>query len=81
MVYQVAQAVKIPVVGIGGIASAEDVAEFLLCGATAVEVGTATFWDPRRPARLVEEFGRFLNREGVGSAAELRGGLRFEGDS
>ena len=46
MVYQAAKAVKIPVVGMGGIATGEDAAEFLIAGATAVEVGTATFWDP-----------------------------------
>ncbi len=46
MVYEAAQAVKIPVIGIGGISTPEDVVEFLLAGATAVEVGTANFWDP-----------------------------------
>ena len=49
LVYQAARAVKIPVIGLGGIASGEDAAEFLIAGASAVEVGTATFWDPRSP--------------------------------
>ena len=77
MVYQVAKAVKVPVIGIGGIATGEDVAEFMICGASAVEVGTATFWDPRRPQKLVSEFNRFLDRAGVASAASLIGTLRI----
>jgi dihydroorotate dehydrogenase (NAD+) catalytic subunit len=50
MVYQAARAVRIPVVGMGGIATGEDAAEFLIAGAGAVQVGTATFWDPESPA-------------------------------
>src|ERR1035438_1093240 len=50
LVYQAARAVKIPVIGLGGIASGEDAAEFLIAGASAVAVGTATFWDPRSPS-------------------------------
>jgi len=78
MVYQAARAVKIPVIGLGGIASGEDVAEYLLAGATAVEVGTATFWDPEAPARIAREFGEFLQREGITAARELIGGLNLE---
>jgi dihydroorotate dehydrogenase (NAD+) catalytic subunit len=78
MVYQAAQAVKIPVVGLGGIATGEDVAEFLLAGATAVQVGTATFWDPQSPLRIAREFDAFLRREHIGSARELTGGLKME---
>src|SRR5207249_9713452 len=52
MVYEAARAVTIPVIGMGGIASGEDAAEFLVAGATAVEVGTATFWDPAAPLRI-----------------------------
>ncbi len=78
MVYQAAQAVTIPVIGLGGISSGEDVAEYLLAGATAVEVGTATFWDPEAPARIAREFGEFLQREGITAARELIGGLRME---
>lgn len=77
MVHQAAQAVSIPVVGMGGVASGEDAAEMILCGATAVQVGTATFWDPQRPLKVAQELGRFLDREGVASAAELRGRLRL----
>ncbi len=79
MVHQVAQAVRIPVVGIGGIATGEDVAEYLLCGASAVQVGTATFWDPQSPARIVDEFTKFLQAENVGRATDLIGALRLNG--
>ena len=72
-----ARAVKIPVVGLGGIATGVDAAEFLIAGATAVEVGTATFWDPRSPLRVAEELGAFLKREKIASAAELVGTLKM----
>jgi dihydroorotate dehydrogenase (NAD+) catalytic subunit len=77
LVYQAACAVKIPVIGLGGIASGEDAAEFLIAGASAVEVGTATFWDPRSPLRIAEELGAFLRRENVTRAADLVGTLRM----
>ena len=79
MVHQVAQAVRIPVVGIGGIATGEDVAEYLLCGALAVQVGTATFWDPQSPGRIVDEFRKFLQAENVARAADLVGALCLNG--
>jgi dihydroorotate dehydrogenase (NAD+) catalytic subunit len=75
MVYEVAQAVKIPILGIGGISTAEDVVEFLLAGATAVEVGTANFWDPRACERLVNQLERWCLEQHIESVAELRGGL------
>jgi dihydroorotate dehydrogenase (NAD+) catalytic subunit len=77
MVYQAARAVKIPVVGLGGIATGEDAAEFLIAGATAVEVGTASFWDPRSPLRTAEELGEFLKKEHVTTARSLTGTLKF----
>jgi dihydroorotate dehydrogenase (NAD+) catalytic subunit len=80
MVYQVAQAVGIPVIGLGGIASGEDVAEFLICGAVAVQVGTATFWNPRKPLELVQEYRRFLERERVTSTDVLIGTLDMGGE-
>jgi dihydroorotate dehydrogenase (NAD+) catalytic subunit len=73
LVYQAARAVKIPVIGLGGIASGEDAAEFLIAGASAVEVGTATFWDPRSPVRIAGELSAFLRRENVARAADLVG--------
>src|SRR5262249_15859625 len=63
LVFQAARAVKIPVVGLGGIATGVDAAEFLIAGASAVQVGTATFWDPRSPERIARELGKFLKRE------------------
>ncbi len=71
LVYQAAHAVKIPVVGLGGISTGEDAAEFLIAGARAVEVGTATFWDPRSPVRIAEELGEFLKREKIEKVSEL----------
>ena len=77
LVYQAAQAVKIPVIGLGGIATGEDAAEFLVAGASAVQVGTATFWDPRSPLRVARELGRFLRQEGVGNVGEIVGTLKW----
>jgi dihydroorotate dehydrogenase (NAD+) catalytic subunit len=77
LVYETAQAVRIPVIGMGGIASGEDAAEFLIAGATAVEVGTATFWDPASPLRVARELEQFLRKEKIGSVRELTGTLRF----
>jgi len=77
LVYQAAQAVKIPVIGLGGIATGEDAAEFLVAGASAVQVGTATFWDPGSPVRVAQELGRFLGEEGVGNVREIVGTLKW----
>ena len=77
LVYQAARAVKIPVIGLGGIASGEDAAEFLIAGAGAVEVGTATFWDPRSPLRIAGELATFLRRENIARAADLVGTLKM----
>ena len=77
LVYQAARAVKIPVIGLGGIASGEDAAEFLIAGASAVEVGTATFWDPRSPLRIAGELATFLQRENIARAADLVGTLKM----
>ncbi len=78
MVYQAAQAVKIPVIGMGGIATGEDAAEFMIAGASAVEVGTATFWDPAAPARIARELGDFLKEQKVARVSELVGTLRCD---
>jgi dihydroorotate dehydrogenase (NAD+) catalytic subunit len=77
LVYQAACAVKIPVIGLGGIATGEDAAEFLVAGASAVQVGTATFWDPRSPLRIAEELAAFLRRENIARAADLVGTLKM----
>jgi dihydroorotate dehydrogenase (NAD+) catalytic subunit len=77
LVYQAAQAVKIPVIGIGGIATGEDAAEFLVAGASAVQVGTATFWDPQSPERIARELNRFLVEENVKNVREIVGTLKM----
>ncbi|MBN8734297.1 MAG: dihydroorotate dehydrogenase [Acidobacteria bacterium] len=74
MVHEAWRAVKIPVVGLGGVASGEDAAEFLIAGATAVEVGTASFWDPRSCERIAKELDGFLGEVGT-TAGELVGTL------
>jgi dihydroorotate dehydrogenase (NAD+) catalytic subunit len=71
LVYQAAQAVRIPVIGLGGIATGEDAAEFLVAGASAVQVGTATFWDPRRPLQVARELGQFLHAEKIANVREI----------
>ena len=77
LVYEAARAVKIPVVGLGGIRCGEDAAEFLIAGATAVEVGTASFWDPGSPLRIAGELDHFLKEEDIGSVRDLVGTLKF----
>ena len=77
MVYEAARAVRIPVIGMGGIASGEDAAEFMIAGASAVEVGTATFWDPGAPVRVARELAEFCRQEKVAGAAELIGTLQW----
>jgi dihydroorotate dehydrogenase (NAD+) catalytic subunit len=77
LVCQAARAVKIPVVGLGGIATGLDAAEFLIAGATAVEVGTATFWDPRAPRRIAGELGKFLRAEKIESVEQVVGKLKL----
>lgn len=77
MVYEAAQVIKIPVIGLGGIASGEDAAEFLIAGARAVEVGTANFADPKASLRIVRELARVARRLGVRNVNELVGTVRF----
>ncbi len=75
MVYEVAQAVKVPIIGMGGIMTGEDAAEFMLAGASAVAVGTATFADPYAPIRVIEELDAYLDRHQVSRAADLVGAM------
>jgi dihydroorotate dehydrogenase (NAD+) catalytic subunit len=76
-VYQAAKAVKIPVIGMGGIACGEDAAEFLVAGARAVEVGTASFWDPSSTERIIIQLKDFLKSQGIADVNELVGTLKL----
>ena len=73
MVYEAAHAVKIPVIGMGGIASAEDAIEMIMAGASAVAVGTATFNDPLCSVRIIDGIEAFMQEEKVGALSELIG--------
>jgi dihydroorotate dehydrogenase (NAD+) catalytic subunit len=75
MVYEASKSVQIPVIGIGGISTAADVIEFMLAGATAVQVGTANYWDPRATEKIGGELERWCEEQEVGRIAELTGGL------
>ena len=73
MVYQVARAVKIPVVGLGGIMTAEDAVEFMMCGAPAIEIGTANFIDPAVTIKVRDGISDWLDRHGCSSVQEIIG--------
>ena len=72
-VYKVAQAVQVPVIGCGGIASANDALEFIMAGASAIQVGTATFADPQTMLNIVEGIAQFMQQNELGSLNELIG--------
>lgn len=77
MVWQVANAVKIPVIGIGGISNARDAVEFLLAGASAIQVGTANFVDPLATIKIIEGLEDYLKRHGYTSVNQIIGGLEI----
>jgi len=79
IVYETAQAVKIPVLGMGGIVTAEDAVEFLLAGATAVQVGTASFADPRATERLARGLESWCKSHDVAKVSSLTGALEVQG--
>ena len=76
MVYQVAQAVKVPVIGMGGISTAEDALEFILAGATAVSVGTANFADPQATVKIIDGIEAYMKAQGVADIHELIGAVQ-----
>lgn len=76
MVYQAAQAVKLPVIGMGGICTAEDALEFILAGATAVSVGTANFTNPCAAKEVAEGIERYMEQQGVDDIRELIGAVK-----
>lgn len=78
MVYDAAKTVKIPVIGMGGISTAADVVEYMLAGAAAVQIGTASYWDPVATEKIVVGLDNWCVEHGVARAAELTGGLVME---
>ena len=76
MVYQVAQAVSIPIIGIGGISNARDALEFLLAGATAIEVGTANFINPRTASEIVDGIEEYLDEQGCAKVTDFIGKVK-----
>ena len=74
MVYQVARKVNIPVIGIGGIRTAEDALEFIMAGASAVQVGTANFFDPGVTIKIIDGISRWCTAKGIHKLSEIRGG-------
>lgn len=79
LVHEAARAVKIPVIGLGGILTGEDAAEFLIAGAAAVQVGTATFADPCAPVRIAAELDEFCRAQGIANVSSLTGTLEMPG--
>jgi dihydroorotate dehydrogenase (NAD+) catalytic subunit len=77
MVYETARAVRVPVIGMGGIVTAEDAVEFLLAGATAIEVGTASYADPRAAERIAHGLESWCRSHGVEKVSSLTGALEF----
>ena len=73
MVYQVAHAVQVPVIGLGGISCAKDAIEFLLAGASAIEIGTANFLDPTISAKVAQGINEYLEKYGFKSVKEIIG--------
>src|SRR5437763_3550433 len=76
MVYEASKSVQIPVIGLGGISTAADVIEFMLAGATAVQVGTASYWDPRTTEKIVTELERWCEAHQITRIAELTGAMQ-----
>jgi dihydroorotate dehydrogenase (NAD+) catalytic subunit len=76
LVYEVAEAVKIPVIGCGGIANAQDALEFIMAGASAVQVGSATFSNPRASLDVVEGIKSYMEKEGIKKLSEIIGAAR-----
>jgi dihydroorotate dehydrogenase (NAD+) catalytic subunit len=77
MVHKVSKRVKIPVIGIGGIMNERDALEFIVAGATAVEIGTANFVDPRVTGAIVDGIAVYLKKNGIKSVKELTGTLSY----
>lgn len=81
MVYQAAQAVRLPVIGMGGITCGRDALEFMVAGAAAVQVGTASYVDPRATIRIIGEMEQYCSQRGIASVRSLVGTLKTEGNA
>ena len=78
MVYDAARSAKIPVIGMGGISSAADIIEFMLAGATAVQIGTASYWDPCATEKIVDELQRYCTEHRIARLSDLTGAVVLE---
>nr|WP_320119685.1 dihydroorotate dehydrogenase [uncultured Marinifilum sp.] len=78
MVWQVFNAVKLPIVGLGGIMNAKDAIEFMLAGATAIQIGTANFIDPQTSVKVVKGIEEYMSRHNIQNVNELIGGMKFQ---
>lgn len=76
MVWQTANAVKIPVIGMGGVSTGKDAVEMMMAGASAVQVGAAIFTDPYAPIKIIEEMNEFLDKQGIKSVKEIIGSVQ-----
>ena len=78
MVYDAAHSVKVPVIGMGGISTPADIVEFMLAGATAVQIGTASYWDPCATEKIVDALQEYCTEQNIPELAKLTGGLIME---
>ena len=76
MVWQVANAVKIPVIGMGGVSSGKDAIELMMAGASAVQVGAAIFTDPFAPVKIIDEMNEWLDSKNIKSVHEIIGSVK-----
>jgi dihydroorotate dehydrogenase (NAD+) catalytic subunit len=75
--WRVRQAVRVPIIGAGGIQQASDVLQFMIAGASAVAIGTAAMADPKLPARIIRDLDRWCTRHGVARLADIVGSLKW----
>jgi dihydroorotate dehydrogenase (NAD+) catalytic subunit len=78
LVWEAFNAVRIPIIGMGGIQSAADAIEFLMAGATAVAVGTANFYEPQTAIQIIAGLREFMQRKGIADIRELTGSVKIE---
>ncbi len=76
--YKVAKAVRLPIIGVGGISKATDIVQYVIAGASLVAIGTAAMQQPRLPEKLVADLGRWCSEKGITSLSEIRGSLQWE---